>query len=139
MQDRPNIRELLELGAQFIDHQIVPITEGALQFQARIVANVMRIVRREIELEERQLREEIALLARLLNRPPAASASLEQARAEAVVLNAELSARIRAGDADRGPWRQAVLEAVRTLVEEKLLVANPRYLEADRAARAHGG
>jgi len=139
MQDRPNIRELLELSAQFIERQIVPITEGPLQFQARIVANVMRIVTREFELEERQLREEIALLAQLLDRPLSTPTSTEHTRAEAVTLNAELSRRIRAGEADQGPWRQAVLEAVRKLVEEKLLVANPRYLLADRAARAHNG
>lgn len=137
MQDRPTVSELLELAAQFIEREIVPITEGARQFQARVVANVMRIVTRELQLEEPQLREEISALADLLDRPVPAAGTLEQSRAAAVALNAELSARIRAGDADQGSWRQGVLSVVRKLVEEKLRVANPRYLEADRAARAH--
>jgi hypothetical protein len=136
MQDRPNINELLELSAQFIEREIVPITEGARQFQARVVANVMRIVTRELGLEETQLREEVSALAALLNRPRPASGGIEESRAAAVALNAELSARIRAGDADQGPWRRDVLDVVRKLVEEKLKVANPRYLEADLAARA---
>jgi len=136
MQDRPSVSELLELSAQFIEREIVPITEGARQFQARVVANVMRIVTRELRLEEPQLREEISALADLLKRPVPAAGSLEQSRAAAAAFNAELSARIRAGDADQGAWRQGVLGVVRKLVEEKLRVANPRYLEADRAARA---
>jgi len=141
MQDRPSVSELLELAAQFLEREIVPITDGARQFQARVVANVMRIITRELELEERQLREEISALAALLNRTVPAAEGLAQARAAAVALNAELSERIRGGDADQGPWRRDVLNVVRKLVEEKLTVANPRYLEADRAARAraHAG
>jgi hypothetical protein len=139
MQDRPSVSELLELSAQFIEREIVPITEGARQFQARVVANVMRIVTRELQLEEPQLREEISALADLLKRPVPAAGSLEQSRAAAAALNAELSARIRAGDADQGSWRRDVLGVVRKLVEEKLRVANPRYLEADRATRARAG
>jgi len=50
-------------------------------------------------------------------------------------LNQELVERIRKGDADRGPWREQLFKVVRELVEEKLKVANPRYLEADLAAR----
>jgi len=42
---------------------------------------------------------------------------------------------LRKGDADRGPWREQLFKVVRELVEEKLKVANPRYLEADLAAR----
>jgi len=139
MQDRPSVSELLDLAAKFIEREIVPVTEGARQFQARIAANVMRIVTRELELEEPQLREEIGALARLLERAAPVAGSLAQARAGALALNAELSARIRAGDAERGPWREAVRDVVRKLVEEKLRVANPRYLEADRAARIRGG
>jgi hypothetical protein len=47
----------------------------------------------------------------------------------------ELSARIRTGDADRGPWRAEVLSVVRQSVEDKLRIANPRYLEKDIAMR----
>jgi hypothetical protein len=47
----------------------------------------------------------------------------------------ELSTRIRAGDADSGSWRAEVLNVVRKSVEDKLRIANPRYLEKDIAMR----
>ena len=135
MQDRPTAIELLEAAAQFIDRDIVPVTDGARQFQARVAANVMRIVAREISMEETQLREEARELARLLGREPADVAGVSEMKQAALELNAELSARIRKGDADSGIWRETVLRVVRKLVEAKLTVANPRYLEADLTAR----
>ena len=61
MQDRPTSIELLEAAADFVDREIVPAIEGARQFQARVVANVMRIVAREIQNEDPGVRvEEVA-------------------------------------------------------------------------------
>jgi len=136
MQDRPSAIELLELAAHFIEREIVPITEGSRQFQARVAANVMRIVAREIQLGEPQLREEIKALAAVLGRPEPTPQSAREAHAAVLALSEELSARIRAGEADEGPWRRHALDVARKLVEDKLKVDNPRYLEADIAARA---
>jgi hypothetical protein len=136
MQDRPTAIELLEAAAEFVDREIVPAVEGPRQFQARVVANVMRIVAREIQMEDPMLRQEIRTLAALLKEPDPHLHGLEDLRKAAMQLNGKLSERIRAGDADRGPWREDVLRAVRRIVEDKLKIANPRYLEADLAARA---
>jgi len=136
MQDRPSAIELLELAAHFIEREIVPITEGSRQFQARVAANVMRIVAREIQLGEPQLREEIKALAAVLGRPEPTPQSAREAHAAVLALSEELSARIRAGEADEGPWRRRAFDVARKLVEDKLKVDNPRYLEADIAARA---
>jgi alcohol dehydrogenase class IV len=135
MQDRPTAIELLEAAAQFIDRDIVPVTEGTRKFQARVAANVMRIIAREISLDESQLREEVALLASLLGHPRPTQENLTQLREAAVKLNAELGEKIRAGESDAGGWRADVLRVVRKLVEDKLRIANPRYLDADLAAR----
>ena len=136
MQDRPNVRELLELSAQFLEREIIPTTKSSIQFHARIVANVMRIVIRELQIQEPQLQAEISALAVVLESPLPLTSTLKESRKAALELNEELSERIRAGDADKDPWRKAVFKVVRNLVEEKLRVANPRYLEGDRAARA---
>jgi len=136
MQDRPTSIELLEAAAEFVEREIVPATEGRRQFQSRVAANVLRIVAREIALEEPQLRAEVRSLADLLGQPAPDSAGVKELREAGRALNQELVERIRKGDADRGPWREQVFKAVRELVEEKLKVANPRYLEADLAARA---
>jgi hypothetical protein len=46
-----------------------------------------------------------------------------------------LTAKIRAGEADEGARRREVLAVVRQSVEDKLRIANPRYLESDIAIR----
>lgn len=136
MQDRPSGIELLEAAADFIERDIVPTTDGRRQFQARVAANVMRIVAREIALEEEQLNQELRALALLLGILAPQTPTLAQARQAARALNQQLSERIRAGEADEGPQRERAFQVVRAIVEEKLKVANPRYLEADLASRA---
>ena len=135
MQDRPTSIELLEAAADFVDRELVPAIEGARQFQARVVANVMRIVAREIQMEDPAVRVEVKALARLLGRDAPHLHSLDDLRKASASMGEELSARIRAGDADSGSWRAQVLSVVRQSVEDKLRIANPRYLEKDIAMR----
>src|SRR5208283_3606105 len=127
MQDRPTSVELLEAAADFVDRELVPAIEGARQFQARVVANVMRIVAREIKLEDPLVRSEVKALARLLGR--------DALRAAAASMSEELTAKIRAGEADGGGRRREVLAVVRQSVENKLRIANPRYLDSDITMR----
>lgn len=136
MQDRPSAIELLEAAADFVDSEIVTATAGRVQFQSRVVANVMRIVAREIRDEDPFARAEMRSLAALLKCESPHVHGLDDVRRAAATLNEDLSAKIRAGEADRGPWRAEVLAAVRQIVENKLRIANPRYLEADLAIRA---
>ncbi len=135
MQDRPTSVELLDAAADFVERELVPTIEGARQFQTRVVANVMRIVAREIKMEDQLVRAEVKTLARLLGRDAPHLHSLDDLRAAAAGMGEELTARIRAGDADSGGWRGEVLAAVRQSVEDKLRIANPRYLESDMAIR----
>jgi alcohol dehydrogenase class IV len=135
MQDRPTSIELLEAAADFVAREIVPAIEGARQFQARVVANVMRIVAREIQQEDPAVRVEVKALARLLGRDAPHLHSLDDLRKASASMGEELSARIRAGDADSGSWRAEVLSVARQSVEDKLRIANPRYLEKDIAMR----
>src|SRR5258705_10530849 len=127
MQDRPTSVELLEAAADFVDRELVPTIEGARQFQARVVANVMRIVAREIKMEDPFVRSEVKALARLLGHDAPHLHSLDDLRKAAASMGEELTAKIRVGDADDGAWRQEVLAVGRQSVEEKLLMPNPRY------------
>ena len=135
MQDRPTSVELLQAAADFVESELVPAVQGARQFQARVVANVMRIVAREIQLEDPAVRSEVKALARLLGHAAPHLHSLHDLRAAAVSMGEELTAKIRAGEADDGAWRREVLALVRRSVEDKLSIANPRYLESDIAIR----
>jgi hypothetical protein len=88
----------------------------------------MRIVERELQLEEAHLGEEVGALAALLERPHPASGTLEELRRSAQSLNQELCERIRAGELDSESERARVVEALRRIVLNKLAIANPRYL-----------
>ena len=136
MQDRPTSIELLEAAADFVDRELVPAVEGARQFQARVVANVMRIVAREIKMEDPLVRTEVKALARLLGHDAPHLHGLDDLRTAAVGMGEELTAKIRAGEADDGSWRREVLAVVRQSVEDKLRIANPRYLDSDIAIRS---
>jgi hypothetical protein len=136
MQDRPTSIELLEAAADFVDREIVPVIEGQRQFQARVVANVMRIVAREIRMEDPQIRSEVRALSALLGHNEPHLHGLDDLRKAAAALGGELSEQIREGRADEGALRSQALASVRQIVEDKLRIANPRYLEADIAARS---
>ena len=127
MQDRPTYDELLAAVERFLSQEIVPNTEGARRFHARVAANVLGIVRRELEREEEQLAAEWAGLDGLLEpaKPPEGRAALRKALG---ARTADLCERIRAGEADAGPFREAVVRLVRQTIQDKLLVSNPGWL-----------
>ena len=127
MQDRPTYDELLAGVERFLSQEIVPNTEGARRFHARVSVNVLGIVRRELEREEEQLAAEWAGLDGLLEpaKPPKGRAALREAL---VARTADLCERIRAGEADAGPFREAVISQVRRTIRDKLLVSNPGWL-----------
>src|SRR5258708_25617182 len=102
MQDRPTSIELLKAAADFVDRELVPAIEGARQFQARVVANVMRIVAREIQLEDPAARLEVKALARLLGLEAPHLHSLDDLRKASSSMGDTLGARILAGDAKNG-------------------------------------
>ena len=128
MQDRPTAVELLEVVAQFLEREVVPVTTGNRRFQALVAANVMRIVEREIQHEEAHLGEEVSVLAALLERPHSANGTVEELRRSAQSLSQELCERIRAGELDSKSARARTVEALRRIVTNKLAIANPRYL-----------
>ncbi|HEY5662532.1 MAG TPA: DUF6285 domain-containing protein [Ilumatobacter sp.] len=105
--DSPTAAELVEAVREWIERDVTAATS---RFHARVAANVLAIVEREIELGPEQAARHRRRLDRL-----------------GVADDRELAAAIRAGGfADR-------LDEVRALVwdsvRDKLLVANPGYLD----------
>lgn len=106
--DAPDAAQLVEAVREWLERDVLPATTGRLQFHARVAAGVLAMVERELALGTGQAIEHAVRLA-----------ALDCAD------DAELAARIRAGDLDD---RYAdVLEALRASVAAKLAVANPRY------------
>lgn len=126
MQDRPSARELIEAVVQFLERELVPsVTDARLKFRARVAANVLTIVTREMEQGDALLHAEWERLHKLLDFPSAG----KDVCGEIEQMTRELCRRIRAGEADEGPWHDAVMAHVTQTVIEKLQIANPRYLE----------
>jgi LmbE family N-acetylglucosaminyl deacetylase len=129
MQDRPDARELLDAVRMFLEEQLVPVLEGTRQFHARVAANVLGIVARELVSGEDALRSEWTRLTRLLQVPPDDSPAGGEALTAAVrALNETLAERVRHGDADDGAWHAEVLAHLRATSAERLAIANPKYV-----------
>jgi hypothetical protein len=128
MQDRPNAAELLAAVRSFLEQDVVPSSEGRRRFHALVAANVLAVVERELAGEERQLLGEWRRLATLLGVRGDEPVRVELLRDGVRALDAELTRRIRAGEADEGSFGEAVRHHLRATVVEKLRVANPRYL-----------
>ena len=131
MQDRPTMRELLDVVQRFLDEEIVPATQGRRQFLARVAANTLRLIDRELESEETHQDGEWSRLEAILGQEPR-PATREATRAAIVRRNSELCELIRGGAVDQpGPGRERLMAHVRQTVRDKLLVTNLGYLRAD--------
>ena len=106
--DVPTVAELVESVREWLEGDVMAATEGRLRFHARVAANVLATVERELELGAVHAERHAERLAEL-----------------GVADDAELAAAIRAGDLDVDPERLRAL--LRAAVDDKLAVANPRY------------
>jgi len=128
MQDRPSYDELLAAIEHFLDSEIVPNVPGSRGFHARVAANAIRIVRRELSSEEEQLAAEWSGLDAVLG-PSERPSSREDLRAALRERNEALCALIRDGDADDGETARKVFAHVQGTVRDKLTVTDPALLE----------
>jgi len=125
VNDRPTSTELLRAVERFLEREVVPALQGPRRYHARVAANVVAIVAREIETEEAQLGDEWERLGALLGESGDRPADRESLRAQVRARSEALVARIRAGEADGGPWRDEVVSHLRRCVADKLDVARP--------------
>ncbi len=109
--DIPTLAELIEAVREFIETDVIQATDGRLRFHARVAANVLRMVERELEAGPRHLRVHQERLASL-----------------GVAGDGELAAAIRSGSLD--DRLDEVTAVVRAGVRDKLEVANPGYMDS---------
>ena len=126
MYDRPTAAELVGAVRDFLEQQAMPALEGLAAFHARVAANALGIVQRQLELAPGHEAAERARLAVLLGRD---GSLYEQ--------NRELCRRIRSGELGAGT--PGLLEHLRETTLAKLAVDQPRYAGYRRAlAREQG-
>ena len=115
-QDRPTAQELIEAVREFIERDVMGALDGQQAFHARVAANVLAMVERELAMGPASDAAELVRLEALLGR----AGTLAE-------LNAELAKQIRDGVLDR---RLAeVLEHLRRTSRDKLAITNPRYMQ----------
>jgi hypothetical protein len=126
MNDRPSAAELLAAVERFLEETAVPALEGPAKYHARVAANVVRIVARELATEDEHLAREWDGVSTLIGAEAEARPDERALLRDAIgARNEELVRRIRAGDADTGPWRAALLAHLSRVVADKLDVAQP--------------
>ena len=120
MYDPPTLAELVGAVREFIEEQAMPNLEGRDAFHARVAANALAIVARQLELgPEAEASEHERLLALL-----GSEGSLDE-------LNRELCRRIRSGDlAIENP---DLLDHLRRTTLDKVAVDQPKYSGYRRA------
>ena len=116
-QDRPNAQELLDAVIEYLMEQLFPTLDGELAFHARVSANLLTILKRELELGDQIDGAELDRLRKLLKRDDGLLDDLTR----------DLAAQIRCGDLD--DQRDQVLAEVKRAVEDKLKVVSPKYLK----------
>lgn len=125
MQDHPSTKELIRGIYNFLESDVAPVLQEPLRFHTRVAANLLKIIEREFDLEADHLSSEIKGLWKLLSKSPASITSSEKMRAQILELNEELCERIRAGEADNGPWANLIMNHVKKTLVQKLEIANP--------------
>lgn len=126
MQDRPTATELLAAVRHFLEHDILPATEGRRRFHTLVAANVLHIVERELRDDEPQLQAEWQRLASLPGMEAGPRPTTLRALRDSVrTLTTCLAERIRTGAFDEDP---AVRSHLIHTTREKLRIANPKLL-----------
>ena len=134
MNDRPTGVELLRAVERFLEREVVPRLDGPQRYHARVAANVVAIVAREIETEGAQLESEWERLGALLGLREGRPASREALRDAVRERTRALTERIRGGDADRGAWRDDLIDHLRRTVADKLTVSRPPRITREESA-----
>jgi hypothetical protein len=114
MMDQPSIRELVMAVRDFLETKAMPELKGHTAFHARVAANALSIVARQLELYGHASAEETKRLGELVGH----DGTLEE-------LNRELCARIRAGEFTlETPGFATHLEAT---TRDKVAIDQPNY------------
>ena len=131
MREQPSAAELIDAVAEFITRDVAPTLTGRLAFHARVAANVLAIVKRELTLGPDADRADAARLAALLG-----------AEGDPAALTEELCRRIAAGEIaadDPGLVEHLWATTLATLAVDQPGYATYRRIVVDRATRVDKG
>jgi hypothetical protein len=114
MMDQPSALEIVTVVREFLEQKVMPELKGHSAFHARVAANALGIVARELEIGPKANAEELARLKAILG----IDGSLME-------LNREFSTRIRSGRISIET--PAVAEHLRLTTLDKIKIDQPGY------------
>ena len=114
MMDQPSMRALVEAVRNFLETRAMPELEGHTAFHARVAANALAIVARELDLAPKSDTQELERLKALLDRD---GTLLE--------LNRELCRRLRSGEVTLATPRLAT--HLEQTTRDKIAIDQPTY------------
>ena len=114
MMDQPSMRELVDAVREFLETRAMPELKGHTAFHARVAANALAIVARELEHGPECAHEELARLKGLLRH----DGSLED-------LNRELCRRIRTGELTLAS--PGLADHLELTIRDKVAIDQPGY------------
>jgi hypothetical protein len=120
MQDQPSAIELVEAVTEFIRNHAMPQLQGHAAFHARVAANALDIVKRELEIGPEASKEERARLVALLGR----DGTVDE-------LNRALGEKIRTGEV--GLETPGLVDHLWDVTLTKLAIDQPKYSGYRRA------
>jgi hypothetical protein len=126
MREQPTAAELLDIVAEFLRAEVLPALSGRTAFHARVAANVLDTVRRELALGPAALEGEAERLRALLGRG-----------GDGTELNRELCERIAAGDLDGAA--PELLRHLWTTTLDTVAIDQPGYATYRRAVAGDPG
>jgi len=116
--DRPTIAEILQAVRAYLTDEVAKGSDRRARFRALIAANVLAVAERELLTAGEDARLEDELLR-----------ALGYSDGDPIARRQMLCVEIRAGAYDPPERFAAALAFAREMVERKLAVSNPRYLE----------
>src|SRR5262245_49739130 len=113
-QSMPSAAALLTVAVKYLEEELLPTLSGYHRFQTRVAANVLNIVRRELELREAQSAAERERLRALVGHD-----------GDVEGLSAELSESIRRGAIDLNDANLGL--HLRQSLADALAINNPKW------------
>jgi Domain of unknown function (DUF6285) len=132
VQQPPTAAELLSAVVEVLTDNVVPALTGPAQHNARVAANLVAIVERELRLGgDAATRERAAITALLGDRTsdlaPSDLAPSDLAPSDLAMLRARLAAELRSGMADDETTDAIVWRTLMAAVRDDLAIAKPGH------------
>jgi hypothetical protein len=127
VQQSPIAAELLATVVEVLSDEVVPVLTGPVQHHARVAANIVAIVERELRLGGDAAAREHAAIAALINVATIDDVAGDAGADDLETLRVRLAAELRRGMADDEATNGVVWHTLMAVVRDDLTIAKPGH------------